>query len=335
MLQFIRIVTELRPKTFVLENVQGLAVGKQKKFLEEILSEFTSIGYQICQPYQVLNAINYGVPQDRRRIIILGSREDVSLPRYPTPTTEPNITERPTPFPSWEGLGVGEFPSWEGLGVGTGLFPTPRVIEAIGDLPEIEEFDELFETDSVVAKYGPASGYAAYLRGLRQLKDDFSYPRHFNKNLLTSSMRTKHSDTSVERFKKTIPGKVEKVSRFLRLDPDGFCNTLRAGTASDRGAHTSPRPIHPFKPRCITVREAARLHSYPDWFRFHKTKWHGFRQIGNSVPPFLAKAISSELIKILSAKPVKPSKIYVWGAEELLGWSPTEAAQYFIANQDT
>nr|WP_319923570.1 DNA cytosine methyltransferase [Klebsiella pneumoniae] len=67
---------------------------------------------------------------------------------------------------------------------------------------------------------------------------------------------------------------------------NGLCNTLRAGTASDRGAFTSPRPIHPIYPRVITVREAARLHSYPDWFRFHVTKWHGFRQVGNSVPPY-------------------------------------------------
>ncbi len=87
------------------------------------------------------------------------------------------------------------------------------------------------------------------------------------------------------RFLATKHGDTEPISRFHKLDPKGVCNTIRAGTASDRGAFTSPRPIHPFSPRCITVREAARLHSYPDWFRFHVTKWHGFRQIGNSVPP--------------------------------------------------
>lgn len=85
------------------------------------------------------------------------------------------------------------------------------------------------------------------------------------------------------------------MSRYLRLDPRGICNTLRAGTASDHGAFTTPRPIHPFSPRCITVREAARLHSYPDWFRFHVTKRHGFRQIGNSVPPLLARAVASKI----------------------------------------
>ena len=96
-------------------------------------------------------------------------------------------------------------------------------------------------------------------------------------------------------FWKRNTARREPVSRFFKLDPNGICNTIRAGTASDRGAFTSPRPIHPYSARCITVREAARLHSYPDWFRFHVTKWHGFRQIGNSVPPLLARAVAARV----------------------------------------
>lgn len=103
-------------------------------------------------------------------------------------------------------------------------------------------------------------------------------------------------------------GENRKISRFHKLDPQGLCNTLRAGTPSNRGAFTSPRPIHPYTPRCITVREAARLHSYPDWFRFQRTKWHGFRQVGNSVPPLLAKAVASEIIKLLGIIPSQPTE---------------------------
>ncbi|PCR36678.1 DNA (cytosine-5-)-methyltransferase, partial [Klebsiella pneumoniae] len=88
-----------------------------------------------------------------------------------------------------------------------------------------------------------------------------------------------------------------------KLSMNGLCNTLRAGTASDRGAFTSPRPIHPIYPRVITVREAARLHSYPDWFRFHVTKWHGFRQVGNSVPPMLARSVGLQIMKVLGVTP--------------------------------
>jgi len=75
---------------------------------------------------------------------------------------------------------------------------------------------------------------------------------------MTSSLRTIHTPLSQKRFTQTPHGSVESVSRFLKLDPGGYCNTLRARTASDRGAFTSPRPIHPYTPRCITVREAAR-----------------------------------------------------------------------------
>src|ERR1700730_15764329 len=69
---------------------------------------------------------------------------------------------------------------------------------------------------------------------------------------------------SKRRLKETAWGKTEPASRFLKPDPDGICDTLRAGTGSDQGTFTSPRPIHPYSPRCITVCEAARLHTYPD-----------------------------------------------------------------------
>ena len=176
------------------------------------------------------------------------------------------------------------------------------------------------------AKFGKSSAYARVLRGLAEDPGDFSYPREWNAKRLTSSMRTDHTPLSQRRFKATECGKVEPVSRFLKLDPDGICNTLRAGTGSDRGAFTSPRPIHPHVPRCITVREAARLHSYPDWFRFHATKWHGFRQIGNSVPPLLARAVASALMQAMRVEPKRPRKTLELGAESLLWLTMSEAA---------
>jgi DNA (cytosine-5)-methyltransferase 1 len=118
------------------------------------------------------------------------------------------------------------------------------------------------------------------------------------------------------------------------LDPDGVCNTLRAGTGSDRGAFTSPRPIHPHSPRCITVREAARLHSYLDWFRFHVTKWHGFRQIGNSVPPLLGRAVASELIRAMKLNPKLPSEELNLGSESLLSMTVSDAARYYNVSGD-
>jgi DNA (cytosine-5)-methyltransferase 1 len=294
---FVRLVTELQPKFFVFENVKGLTVGEHKRFLLEIIEAFEENGYKVEKRYKVLNAAGFGVPQDRRRLFLLGARRDMLLPSYPEVTHSPNVS--PDLFPD--------------------VAKTPTVWDAIGDLPEASEFDELLERDWVLAEFGKPSDYAAPLR---------QGPERRMRELLTSSLRTVHTPESMERFGKTPFGETEPISRFHKLDPDGICNTLRAGTASDHGAFTSPRPIHPMFPRCITVREAARLHSYPDWFRFHVTKWHGFRQIGNSVPPLLAQAVASKLAEQLTAHPRKTTTGKA-GDPSLLALNMSEAAEKY------
>lgn len=292
---FVRLVHELKPKYFVFENVKGLTIGSHRRFLEEIIEAFEAKGkYHILLPYSVLNAADYGVPQDRKRLFLIGARRDQTLPHYPTP-----LSDRVT------------------------------VWEAIGDLPEPEKYPELLEDDCVRAPYGDPSAYARKLRGLANEPGDYSYPRLFDRDLLTSSLRATHTPLSRKRFGATPHGQTEPISRFHKLDPKGVCNTLRSGTASDRGAFTSPRPIHPYTPRCITVREAARIHSYPDWFRFHVTKWHGFRQIGNSVPPLLARAVASQVMKALGLTPITPDKTIKLGDTSMLSLSMAEAAALF------
>jgi DNA (cytosine-5)-methyltransferase 1 len=313
---FMRIVTELAPKYFVLENVKGLTIGKHRQFLQEVICAFQERGYAVKEDYQVLNAVNYGVPQHRERLFLLGCRKGLTLPDYPLPVTKSPV-ERPS-------LLMAHLPN------------APTVWQAIADLPEVNDDPELLEKDVCIAQYAePISEYAQVMRGKKRLPDDYSYPRIWNPELLTSSLRTIHNQSSIQRFQNTPIGQVEPVSRFLRLDPNGVCNTLRAGTASDRGAYTSPRPIHPFQARCITVREAARLHSYPDWFRFHRTKWHGFRQIGNSVPPLLAKAVAQEIIRVLQIKPELPSRMIECGDENFLYWTMSKAAQFFAVHPHT
>ena len=173
------------------------------------------------------------------------------------------------------------------------------------------------------------------MRGQVEDPTDFSHPRISDPSLLTSSRRTEHTALSQRRFAETEHGKTEPISRFHKLDPDGVCNTLRAGTASDRGAFTSPRPIHYRYPRVITVREAARLHSYPDWFRLHSTKWHGFRQIGNSVPPMLARAVARELMRAMGVRPKKPKTAIALGDERLLYIDMARASSRFGVSADT
>ncbi len=293
---FVRIVSELRPRFFVFENVRGLTVGEHKKFLLEIIAEFKSKGYRVKEDYQVLNATNFGVPQDRQRLFLVGARKGECLPEYPDKTHS-----RPT-----GNLGLGFTAS------------TPTVWQAIGDLPEADDYEELLNRDWVEADFGKPSPYAKSLRvGTENAH-----------NLLTSSLRTIHTPLSQKRFKATPNGETEPISRFLKLDPNGVCNTIRAGTASDRGAFTSPRPIHPYSARCITVREAARLHSYPDWFRFHVTKWHGFRQVGNSVPPLLAQAVAGQVLVALGKEPLPAPQGEV-GDPHLLELNMSDAAEYY------
>lgn len=312
---FHRLVIELKSKFFVFENVPGLTIGNHKQFLQELIDRFRENGYQVEENYQVLNAAHYGVPQNRSRLFLLGCRQGFPLPQYPEPIT--TILNNRTKKKSH-------------LSASLPLVAT--VWDAIGDLPEIEDYPELFKTDSVVAYYGKPSLYAAKLRGIIAVDDDYSYQRKFDPTILTSSLRTNHNLESIQRFAETESGKIEKISHFYKLKPEGICNTLRAGTASNRGAFTSPRPIHPFKPRCITVREAARLHSYPDWFRFHITKWHGFRQVGNSVPPLLAKALATEIIRALGLLPIKPTEKKSLIKKELLEFNMLHAAQFYGVN---
>ena len=96
--------------------------------------------------------------------------------------------------------------------------------------------------------------------------------------------------------------------------PSTVCRIPSArGTDGARGALTSPRPIHYRYDRCITVREMARLHGFPDWFRLHATKWHGGRQIGNAVPPPLAREIAAQVMDALGAIPTRPDETLVLG----------------------
>ena len=306
--EFVRIVAELDASYFVFENVKGLTVGKHKKFLEEIIGTFELLGYRVRMPWRVLNASHYGVPQDRERLFLFGAKQGLPLPEYPDPITTP----------------AGSVQRFLNLPFG------PSCREAIGDLPDAERFKELVQSDSVVTdRWGPPSEYAQELRCMARHNWRFGYYRKWEPKVLTSSMRTYHTEISRRRFSETVPGTIEPISRFFRLPPNGISNTLRAGTDSARGAFTSPRPIHYKYPRCVTVREMARLHGFPDWFRFHETKWHGGRQIGNAVPPPLARAIAGSLIRALGILPVRPTEILKLGDPELLRMGMSQAANYW------
>jgi len=307
-MEFLRIVRELDATSFVFENVKGLTVGKHIRFLNELVEAFREAGYECRMPWKVLNAAHFGTPQARERLILMGVKAGCSMPQYPAPLT--NISGRPQAF---EGLPYG-----------------PNCEDALGDLPDAESFDTLKKSDSVkTTRLGTPSSYAAELRGLANESWHFGYVREWDEASLTSSARTTHTEISRSRFAATAPGSVEPISRFFKLSHDGVANTLRAGTDGARGAFTSPRPIHYRYPRCVTVREMARLHGFPDWFRFNATKWHGARQIGNSVPPPLARAVAGEMIKALGYTPYRPEGASALGDTRLLEMDLSSASAHF------
>ena len=326
---FYRLVSELQPRYFAMENVPGMNRGGHASILGELIDEFEEAGYRFPndgeQKHRILNAADFGVPQERNRLFLIGTREDQARLAKP-----PAATVRPVPKRS------GEASEDDGSPPSSG----PTVWDAIGDLPNLNRFPSLLASDETGLAEGTvetidlaASPYARRLRGLEADDGDRSCPRAWDPAKLTSSMRTEHTEKSIRRFRITKPGETEPISRYYRLDPAGLCNTLRAGSGSERGAFTSPRPLHPTLPRVLSNREAARLHSFPDWFRLHATKWHGFRQVGNAVAPLVGRAVGKEIVGALELDPPVPTEPVELGDPGLLRLGMAEATAHFGADR--
>ena len=268
LLEFARLVAELRPRYFVLENVPGLLSGHGLEYMARLGAAAASAGYRIVEPVTKLDASHYGVPQKRERVFVLGYRRGLPAPAYPKPLNGK---------------------------------PAPTVWDAIGDLAAADRWPGKLEGDAYCGRLRGGSVYAQTLRGEVDDPADLSAPRDANGAGVGGCARSVHQAYTIRRFEATEQGEHEPVSRFYRLAKGELAHTLRAGTGPDRGSYTAPRPIHPQVARCITVREAARLHSFPDWFQFHPTKWHGFRQVGNSVPPLLVRAVAVQLLDVVAA----------------------------------
>jgi DNA (cytosine-5)-methyltransferase 1 len=312
LLGFAKLTVAIRPKYFVIENVPGLLWSVNGQMLRDALQIFKHAGYSITAeaPF-ILNAGGFGVPQDRRRVFLVGSRSDVPPGSIPT----------------------------------TGEASKVNVAEAMDDLRWLERYKALSCADSVqmssAAMAALERGATTYTRSLRTNAERLAgsyglgYERPWDPTIMTSCGRTTHRADVVERFRNTLPGSEEAVSRLPRLRAGGLSPTLRAGTGRDHGSFTAARPIHYDLPRVITAREAARLHSFPDWFRFNSRKWHAFQQIGNSVPPFLARAVAQSIIEALGAKPQKLVAHNDRPSLELLDLSLVQAALHFGIDLET
>lgn len=122
--EFVRLVVELNARYFVFENVKGITIGKHRLFLAELIQQFEKNGYFVKQPWKILNANNFGVPQHRERLFIIGAKAGEALPEYPLPTTFPASH---TPMPN--------------------LVEGPTCRQALDDLPNADSFSALELSD--------------------------------------------------------------------------------------------------------------------------------------------------------------------------------------------
>jgi DNA (cytosine-5)-methyltransferase 1 len=276
--EFRRFVQKLKPKYFVMENVPGMLSAAGGQWVKELIRQLESDGYNVADP-KILCASQFGAPQERNRVFLIGTRKDLTFrAEAPAPT---HISARD--------VLTGR--------IGSQLLPVSATVwDAISDLPEIDDYKHLVDQHEVEYDRDPVSAYAKMMRGVGPDANFFGpVPNTWNRSICSNCKRIEHGPVLTKRFIEAPQGTTVPVSRLYKLQWENTANTLRAGTPSSRGSYSSPRPVHPETPRCISVREGARIQGFPDWFEFHPTKWHGFRQVGNSVCPMVAKAVGEEL----------------------------------------
>jgi DNA (cytosine-5)-methyltransferase 1 len=268
---FFRIVNEIQPKFFIAENVPGILEDENAGTREAAFSQVWR-NYVILFPMR-LSAHEFGAPTTRTRVFFIGFKKDEM-------TALDETMFRPSP-----------------------TIEKVTVSEALKGLPE--KIDPKWQTTEDEWKRVGTNGdgyYSSRLKGYvpNGVGDGVALKRLKNSNEVSGFLGTLHSAELIKRFASIGHGKADPISKSRRLNPEGFCPTLRAGTGVDKGSFQAVRPLHPSEDRVITPREAARLQGFPDWFRFSPTKWHSFRQIGNSVSPILAERIMKVIFKALN-----------------------------------
>jgi DNA (cytosine-5)-methyltransferase 1 len=268
---FFRLVNETQPAFFVAENVPGILDERYDDVRADAIRQ-VSDQYTILPPLKV-HADQYGVPTTRTRIFFIGFDPN----RFSHALLEESFTA-PNPLLSTT--------------VGEALQGLPLHIDADWQTEEdgwrpVEKRADTWFYERIVGMIPAGVGNPSAMK------------RYLEESQVSGCMGTKHTEKVVQRFTQTLPGKSDPISKAIRLRHNGLCPTLRAGTSKERGSYQAVRPIHYLHPRVITAREAARLQGFPDWFIFHKTKWHSFRQIGNSVSPLVAEFVLGRVFEAL------------------------------------
>lgn len=260
-LDYMRVVEKIKPKFIILENVSGMKTTAGGKFVEEILAYMDSLGYEA--DVKLLNAADYGVPQIRHRLIFVGIRKDLG--------------EWVEKFNYPEGDFAAEAQD------GKRMYRT--VGEAILDLTELESHQSATEYCRE-----PQTEYQRLMRGFDpQLEKEAC-------NVLSNHVAPKHDQGTINKIMNTEPGKpmYEKFKQRIRLSVDKPSPTQLAG-----GIRPQFQFGHPTQNRGLTIRERARIQSFPDSYVFKGGTVQERVQTGNAVPPIMIYNIAKELIKLL------------------------------------
>jgi len=263
---FFRLVKEIQPIFFLAENVPGI-LNPAHNVLRETAFALIKDAYELLPPIKI-NASDYCSPTIRTRVFFIGYKpeffKELSQESFASPKNLKPVRVRE----ALEGLPENIRPEWQTEEEGW---------------RRVEEIEHSYFSERITGLIPEGMGHGP------------SMERYIVKREVSGCLGTRHSPKLELRYGSLGPGKRDAISKSVRLDPRNFCPTLRAGTGPEKGSFQAVRPIHPTKPRVITPREAARLQGFPDWFVFHRTKWHSFRQIGNSVCPITAELLLKQI----------------------------------------
>lgn len=275
---FLEVVTTARPKAVLMENVPDMALDKDMFILRSMVHELESAGYSVEE--RVVDTSRYGVPQFRQRLILIALRDGIEF-QWPA-----EVPDRTT------------------------------VGNAIGDLPEVEGgYRPEGGAEGWTPYAGPRGKFQRRMRrGMdgemaERVYDHITRPVRDDDKIAFEKMdaKTLYSDLpdELKRYRDDIFD-----DKYKRLDENALSRTITAHIAKDGYWY-----IHPEQPRTLTVREAARIQTFPDRYRFAGPPSAAFRQIGNAVPPFLGENLGKEIqIRLDAGKPAGPSTLEISSA---------------------
>jgi DNA (cytosine-5)-methyltransferase 1 len=267
---YVKFLEKYQPKMFVFENVPGILSAKNGEYLSKIFKAVRKAGYEVAiPPKNHLNAKDFGVLQDRKRVIIIGWKIELNLSYPEFETTEHNFQILKDLFSDLKPLknGLGTLNAMEYANSTTKYLKQSKIRNGLNFVtqhisrPNNENDLEIYEIAIDYWNNGKRLNYAELPKRL-----------------------IKHSNTD------------SFVNRFQVVNGKGISHTVVAHIAMDGHYY-----IHPDKKqnRSISVREAARIQSFPDDYFFEGSRTAAFKQIGNAVPPLMAQKIAEKLKNIL------------------------------------